>query len=360
MIKRRDFLTATGAGLTALAAPAGAADAIRWKMVTSWPKNTPGVGVNAERLAELIGRLSGGRLTVRLFAAGELVPPFEAIDAVQKGTAEIGHTALYYGVGKAKALHFFTTVPFGLNMNELAAWLLFGDGQALKDEVLEPFGLRAFYAGSSGVQAMGWFRKEINSMADVKGLKMRIAGLGGAVMQKLGAVTVMMPPGEIFSAMQSGTVDAAEWVGPWNDVAFGLQKVAKYYYLPAFHEPGPALDVLVNREAYEALPADLQAIVAGACRAVALETDSDFLFHNIQALDALAGHGVEVRALPEDVVDALGKATREVLEELMAEDPLARKVGESYLGFVRAADRYAARMELTMLAQRHRVWEQAG
>lgn len=356
-MKRRVFLStgAAAAGLSSLGHRAQAQDPIQWKMVTSWPRNTPGVGVNAQRLADRIGALSNGRLTVDLHAAGELVPPFEVLDAVQRGTAEIGHTALYYGVGKAPALNFFTTIPFGLSMTELQAWLRFGDGQALKDQVLATLGLRSFYVGSSGTQAMGWFRKEINSLEDIKGLKMRIAGLGGAAMARLGATPVLMPPGEIFTAMQSGTVDAAEWVGPWNDIAFGLQRTADYYYLPAFHEPGPALDAVLNPEAFDALPEDLQAIVRAACDATALDTGSDFLHHNIHTFAELDSYNVQLRTFPEDVVSALGEATREVVDELMASDELSAKVGESYRAYADRASRYASAMEAAMLAQRARV-----
>lgn len=358
-MKRRQVLQTAlaGAGAAGVATVARAQTPIEWKMVTSWPKNTPGVGVNAQRLADLIEQLSGGRLRIRLFAAGELVPPFEVIDAVQRGTAEIGHTALYYGVGKSAALHFFTTIPFGLNMNELGAWLAFGEGGALKDEVMAQFGVHGFYTGSSGVQALGWFREEIESLDDIRGLKIRIAGLGGAALERLGATPVTLPPGDIFQALQSGTVDAAEWVGPWNDLAFGLHKVARYYYLPAFHEPGPALDAVVNREAFAALPEDLQAIVRAACDAIAHQTNSDFLYHNIDAFQRLGSEfEVEVRSLPEAVIPELGQATREVLEQIMADDDLAHRVGESYLAFLRRATVYASAMEEKMLAQRARVW----
>ncbi len=357
---RRQFLTAAAAGLAAapLARAAGADDKpIEWRMVTSWPRNAPGVGVNAQRVADLIGALSGGRLTVKLFAAAELVPPFEVMDAVGRGTAEMGHTALYYGVGKSPALHFFTTIPYGLTALELSAWLEFGGGNALKDEILAPFGIRSFYAGNSGVQAMGWFREPIESVADLKGLKMRIAGLGGQALAKLGVTPVLMPPGEIYQALSGGVVDAAEWVGPWNDLAFGLQKVAKHYYLPAFHEPGPSLDAMVNLEAYNALPADLQAIVASACQAVALTANADFLYHNIDALQVLIDeHDVTVHTLPDDVVEALGPASREVIDTVMAEDETAARVGESYMAFVRKAVPYQARMDAELLAQRAKVW----
>lgn len=361
---RRRFLKtaalAAGATTSALVSTAGAQTGrpeFRWRMATSWPRNAPGVGVNAQRLADLIGVLSGGRMQVDLFSAGELVPPFEVLDAVSGGAVEMGHTALYYGIGKAPALHFFTTIPYGMNMAELAAWYEFGGGQMLKDEVLAPLNMRAFLAGNSGVQAMGWFRREIRSLEDLKGLKMRIAGLGGDVMRLLGVNTVLIPPGEIFQAMSAGAVDAAEWVGPWNDLAFGLHRVAQYYYLPAFHEPGPSLEALVNLDAFGTLPADLQAIVQSAAQAVALTAQSDFLFHNIQALEVLAReHGIVPRTMPEDVNDALAGASREVIAALMDGDADARRVGESYLGFLRQAIPYNGITEYTLQAQRARVW----
>ncbi len=355
-MKRRQLLgVAAAAILPSLSARTRAAGPVEWRMVTSWPKNAPGVGTGARRVAELMESLSGGRIKVRLFPAGELVPPLQVLDAVQQGTAELAHTALYYAAGKAPALHFFTTMPFGLDASELAAWLSFGGGQQLKDEILAAFDVRAFYAGNSGAQAMGWFRREIRSLDDVKGLKMRIAGLGGAALAKLGATPVLIPPGEIFTAMKSGTVDAAEWVGPWNDLAFGLQRVASFYYLPSFHEPGAALDVVVSRKAYDALPADLQAVVQGACTAAALDTRSEFLFHNVASFATLERLGVKVLALPPDVVMALGKASAEVVEELMAGNADAQRVGESYLGFLAQADAYARAMTGTMLEQRAAV-----
>jgi TRAP-type mannitol/chloroaromatic compound transport system substrate-binding protein len=208
-------------------------------MVMPWPKGAPGVGVNAERFVERVRVMSGGRLTIKLYAAGELVPPFESFDAVQSGTADLLHGTPYYWVGKSKAFNYFTTIPFGLSAVELPAWLTYGGGQALWEEAYGDFGLQPFYAGSSCVQAGGWFSREINTWEDLQGLKIRMAGLGGEVMRRAGSTVLLLPPGEILPAMQSGAIDAAEWIGPWNDVAFGLQKVAKYDYVPAFHEPGP-------------------------------------------------------------------------------------------------------------------------
>ena len=355
---RRRLLLGTAAGSAALASsavptPAIAQERTDWTMVTPWPRNAPGVGVNAQRVADRITEMSGGRLTVTLYAAGELVPPFEAFDAVSAGNADLLHGTPYYWVGKAPALHFFTGVPFGLSCTELPGWLYYGGGQELWDEAYAEFGLKPFYSGSSGVQAGGWFRREINTLDDLRGLRIRIAGLGGEVMRRIGAAVVLTPPGEIFAAMQAGTVDAAEWVGPWNDLAFGLHQVADYYYVPAFHEPGPGLEVAVNRDRFEALPADLQAIVRYAVSSVSDATTADFTYHNITALGPLIDdHGVQVRQFPDDIVAEFGRVTREVLADLAAEDAMTARVYESYRAFLDQAVHYNDLMDREMLRQR--------
>lgn len=360
-MKRRLFVAGAAGGAAAttagsIAAPAIAQDTIRWTMVSPWPKGAPGVAVNAQRVADRINEMSGGRLEVTHFAAGELVPPFESLDAVQSGDAHIMHATPYYWVGRSPALNFFTGVPYGLTATELSGWLEFGDGQELWDEVYADFGVKAFYAGSSGTQAGGWFRQEINTLDDIQGLRIRIAGLGGEVFRRLGAAVTMLPPGEIFAAMEAGTVDAAEWVGPWNDLAFGLHRVAKNYYLPAFHEPGPGLEVVVNQEAYDALPADLQAIVRYAARSVQATTDGDFRYHNIISLPTLVQeHGVQVRQFNEDIVAELGRISLEVIEDIGTSDPLTQRVYESYMAFLRRAADYATGMEGAIMQQRAQV-----
>ncbi|MCB9946528.1 MAG: TRAP transporter substrate-binding protein [Rhodospirillaceae bacterium] len=360
-MRRRHFMSTTAGAASAitastLAAPAIAQDRIEWTMVAPWPKNTPGVGVNAQRVADRITEMSDGRLTVTLYGAGELVPPFESFDAVQSGNADIMHATPYYWVGKSRALNFFTGVPFGLNAMELPAWLYFGGGQELWDEVYGEFGVKPFYAGSSGVQAGGWFRKEINTLDDLQGLKIRIAGLGGEVLRRLGAAVVQLPPGEIFAAMQSGAVDAAEWVGPWNDLAFGLYRVAEYYYLPAFHEPGPGLEVTVNKEKFEALPGDLQKIVQYAASSVANETLADFTYHNIVSLDPLVQeHNVQLREFSDEIVHELGRVSFEVMEEEAAGDDLTSRVHAAYMDFLRQSSNYSARMDQVSLRQRSMV-----
>ena len=355
-VSRRGALAlGLGAGAATLAAPAivRAQAAKTWRMVMAWPKGTPGVGVNGERLAAMITEMSGGRLNVEVYGAGEMVPPFEVFDAVSGGTAELGHGTPYYWQGKNPVFHYFTGVPFGLTAQEHQGWLRFGGGQALWDEAYAPFGVLPFYAGSSGPQAGGWFRKPIESLDDMQGLKMRIAGLGGEVMRRIGVNTVLMPPGEIFPAMQSGTVDAAEWVGPWNDRAFGLYRVAKFYYMPAFHELGPALELLVNQKAMADLSPDLQAIVKAAALASSAEAFADFTYHNVVSLDPLlAEEGVELRKMPADVVGALAAASGEVLAEIAAKNDVATRVHESFLAYRAQADRYAQVADMEALSMR--------
>lgn len=357
-MRRRHFLESGGlaAAGTTLAAPAIAQERVRWRMVTTWPKNAPGVGTSAQRLADRIGRMSGGRLEVELFAAGELVPAFEALDAVQQGVAEMSHGASFFWLGKSAALNYFGSIPFGLMKTEIEGWLLAGGGDALWRDAMAEFDVLPFYAGSSGTSAGGWFRKEINGLGDLQGLKIRIAGLGAEVMRRLGATPVLTPPSEVFQAMAGGTVDAAELIGPWSDQAFALDRVAPYYYVPGFHEAGPTAEALINRAAFEKLPADLQATVEGAVTAEALAYGADYRFHNVLALGPLvAERGVELRTYPLDVVDALGRTTLEVLEELGASSPLAGRIHASYMDFLAQAIAYGDWFDRPMLAQRSRA-----
>lgn len=356
---RRSFLKTglvTGAaGAVTLAAPAvvQSQNVIRWTMVSSWPKGAPGVGVNAERVAEKITTMSGGRIQIQFFAGGELVPPMAVFDAVVDGTADLAHTTPHYAVNKDKALHFFTDVPFGLTGLEHIAWLRFGGAQALWDRAYEPFGLKPFYVGSSGPQAFGWFRNEIKSLADLQGLNFRIAGLGGEVMRRVGVNPVSLQPDDIFPALQDGTIDAAEWIGPWNDTALGLFHFAKHYYLPAFHEMGPAVEVIVNNQAYNALPEDLQSIVSQACMATAMETTADFTFHNIVSLRPLIEeHGVQVHTVPDDVIDVLARESGPVLQEVADSSPIAGEVFASFQAFRAQANMYAQASDLAVLQMR--------
>ena len=346
-MKRREILAGLGAGavaagLSACAPPGsspggatgGGGEVIRWKMVTTWPPGFPGLGTGAANLAKLIGELSGGRLQIQVFGAGELVPAFEVFDAVSSGTAEMGHGAAYYWKGKSEAAQFFASVPFGMNAQELAAWFYYGDGLSLWREVYEPFGLIPAPAGNTGVQMGGWFNKEINGLADLEGLKMRIPGLGGEVLRRAGGTPVNLPGGEIFTALQTGSIDATEWVGPYNDLAFGLHQVARYYYYPGWHEPGTCLEAIFNAEAFAALPEDLQSICTHACTVATQSMLAEFTARNQQALDTLVReHGVELRRFPDDVLARLKALSDEMLDELAASDPMVARVHENQKAF---------------------------
>jgi TRAP-type mannitol/chloroaromatic compound transport system substrate-binding protein len=337
-MKRREILrgAAVGVAVAGLAAcagesgkagPAGPGLRLQWKMATAWPTNFPGLGTGAARLAEMITQASGGRLSVKVFGAGELASAFEVFDLVSRGTVQMGHSASYYWKGKLPAAPFFSAVPFGLNAQEMNGWLYAGGGIELWRELYAPSNLVPFPAGNTGVQMAGWFRKPLTSVADLQGLKMRIPGLGGEVMEKVGATPVNMPGGEIFSSLQSGALDAAEWVGPYNDLAFGLHRVAKYCYYPGWQEPGSALECMVNKTAFDALPADLKAIVETCCQAVNAQMLAEFTARNQQALETLRNaHGVQFLPLPADVLAALREGARQVLDAAAAADPFSAKV----------------------------------
>ena len=306
----------------------------QWKLVTSWPKNFPGLGRGPETFAKYVERMSGGRLTVKVYGAGELVPPFEVFDAVSGGTAEMGHAGAYYWKGKAPAAQIFSAIPFGMNATEFNAWLHYGGGMELWRELYEPFGVIPFAGGNSGVQMAGWFKKEINSLQDLEGLKMRIPGLGGEVFKKVGGIPVALSGGELFTSLQSGAIDATEWVGPYNDLAFGLHKAADYYYYSGWHEPGTGLEFTVNKEAYEALPEDLQAIIEIATRAVNQDMLDEYTARNNNAMQSLVSeHGVDMRPLPADVIAALREASEQVMQEQSAADPMFAKIYASYSEF---------------------------
>lgn len=313
---------------------------IEWKMVTTWPKDFPSLGTGANELAKLIGEMTNGRITVKVYGANELVGPLEIFDAVSRGTAEMGHGASYYWKGKSRAAQFFSAVPFGLTAQEMNGWIYHGGGMELWEKVYEPFGLIPGAAGNTGVQMGGWFNKEINSVEDLKGLKMRIPGLGGEVLKRAGGTPVLLPGAEIFPSLQSGTIDATEWVGPYNDLAFGLNKVAKYYYYPGWHEPGTTLESFINKKAFEELPNDLQSIVRSAIKVANLDLLSNLTSKNNQALKQLVISGVELRKFPDDVLAKLKKLSEEVVREEAEQDLLTKEVYDSFVDFREQANQW--------------------
>jgi TRAP-type mannitol/chloroaromatic compound transport system substrate-binding protein len=328
---------------------------IEWKMVTAWPRDFPGLGTGANRLAEYINRLSNGRLTVKVFGGGELVPPFEAFDAVSRGTAEIGHSTSYYWKGKVPAAQLFCTAPFGLTAQEMNGWLYYGGALELYREAYAPFGIVPFPAGNSGAQMGGWFNKEINSLDDIRGLKMRIPGLGAEILQRAGGTPVTTPGAEIFTALQTGTIDATEWVGPYNDLALGLFRAGRYYYYPGWQETGSTIEALVNAEALAALPTDLQDIVEIAAQAVNTDMLAEFTYHNALALKTLREeHDVEMRAFPDEVMAALEDITWDYFAEQAASDDLFRRCFESYRAYYELVTPYSRLAEQHLMNLRNR------
>ena len=347
-MNRRKFLTAaTAVGAAGVSMPyVHAQEKRKWRMVTTWPKNFPGLGTGANKIAEYITKASDGRLTVTVYGGGEIVPPFESFDAVSEGTAEMGHGAAYYWKGKSPATQFFTAVPFGMTAQEINGWVYHGGGQQLWDDLYAKFNLKPFLGGNTGVQMGGWFNREINSLDDLKGLKIRMPGLGGEVLNAAGATAKVLPGGEIFTALQTGAIDATEWVGPYNDLAFGLHKVAKFYYYPGWHEPGAALECFVNKQAYDALPADLQQIVAVACQAGNNNMLGEYTARNGNSLDTLVNkHGVQLKRFPDDVVSKLRTISEQVVGNVAAGDAESRKIYDNFKAFLNNAGRWTTLSE---------------
>lgn len=329
-LSRRAILAGGGTAGLAIPAVARATEPIRWRMTTSWPRNLPGPGVSARRLTERINAMAGGRLVVQLFAANEVVPAFSAFEAISTGTVEMAHTAAFFWQGKIPASVYFTTVPFGLGPIEHQAWIEQGGGQALWDELYAPFGLRAFLAGNTGPSMAGWFRREIATPEDFRGLRIRVQGLGGFVFQKLGATPLAIPPGDVYTSLERGVLDAAEFLAPVNDLALGLQGVAPFYYAPGFNKPNGAAEALVSLKAWNALPADLQRVVEEACRAEHAAGLAEAQAQNAGALTDLVGKGARVAILPEPVLAAARTAAEAVLGDLAGKDALTGRIAASY------------------------------
>lgn len=342
-MRRRRFLTgaltagAAGAGAASIAStfpkPALAQERVEWRMVTAWPKGLPGLGSSAERLAERITQLSAGRLTVKVFAGGELVSPLQGFAAVSQGMAEMAHDFSLYHIGQMPAAAFFSAVPFGLTPAEFNGWINFAGGQELWDELYDAAGVKPFLAGNTGVQMGGWFLREVKSVDDLKGLKFSIPGYGGEALKKLGVETMTLSSGELFGSLQDGSIDGAEWIGPYNDLSLGLYKITKLYYWPGFQEPGTGLECMVNKGKFAALPDDLRQIVAASCLAENDLTAAEYSGRSPGALATLVNeYGVQLKKFPRDMLMAFGGAASEVVAEVLESgDDLTKRIVTSYL-----------------------------
>ena len=332
-MQRRDFLKKASVGAAAgaaatIAAPAFAADAptIKWRLTSSFPKSLDTVFGGAEVLANRLRGLTNGKFDIRVFPGGEIVPGLQALDAVQQGTVEVCHTCSYYYVGKDKTFGFGTAIPFGMNARQMNAWIYYGGGQKLLDDFYANYNVVSFAGGNTGTQMGGWFRKEIKSLNDVKGLKMRIAGLGGNVFAALGAVPQQIAGGDIYPALEKGTIDAAEWVGPYDDEKLGFYKVAKNYYYPGWWEPGPVIHFFVNKAEWAKLPKEYQEAFQAAAYEANVTMMAEYDHKNPAALSKLLQAGVKLQAYPKDVLEAAYKAAQELYADESSKNPAFKKI----------------------------------
>lgn len=355
-MKRRDFLTkslpviAGGAMIAACRGTENAAaterSRITWRMVSSFPRSLDVLFGGAEHFARRVEELTDGHFRIRVYPAGEIVPPNQVLDAVQQGTVQCGQTASYYYTGKHEALAFDTGVPFGLNARQQIAWLEQGGGVELIREVLAGFNIISFPAGSTGAQMGGWFRREINSIADLNGLKMRIPGLGGEVMSRMNVTVQMLSGSEVYMALERGVIDAVEWVGPYDDEKLGFHKIIKNYYYPGWWEPGATLSNYVNLDAWQKLPADFKAAVECATRESALRMTAMYDVKNAEALVRLQHDGVVLRRFPNDLLVEAEKITRQIMDEKAAANPLYKKIYDHWRAFRETSNRWFATSEL--------------
>jgi TRAP-type mannitol/chloroaromatic compound transport system substrate-binding protein len=339
-----------------VAAPAVVKDRIELAMVTTWPRNFPGLGTGAQRFAERLQAMSDGRIQVQYFAAGERVGAFDSFDEVASGNAQGYHAADYYWKGKHPGWAYFCAVPFGLTYTEMNAWIRFGGGQELWDELGAEFDIKGLMCGNTGVQMGGWFNKEINTADDLKGLKMRIPGLGGDVMAKLGASPVSLPGGQIYENLVSGAIDATEWVGPWNDQVMKFYEAAKFYYYPGMHEPGSMLAVGLNASFWSSLsPSDKLLVEAAA----SMENDVMMSEYNAKNGASLAqlinNNGVELREFSDEIYDSFGRASDEVFSEVVAHSDLAARIHASFLKAREEVGGWTNISDQAYVAQRNRV-----
>ena len=336
---------AVQSGSEGIAAPNISKNIREFRMATSWPKDFPGLGVMPNRFAEALATMSDGRLQVKVFAAGELVGALECFDATSTGAADMYHAAEYYWQGKSKGFSFFTAVPLGMTAAEIMGWVEFGGGQALWDNLSAQFNIKPFQAGNTGHQTGGWFKKEINSLEDFKGLKMRMPGLGAEVIRRLGGAAVRLSGGEIYQALQSGSIDATEWVGPWNDLAFGFYREAPHYYAPGFHEPGASLGVGINLDVWNSLSSSDQAMIKFACKAANDASLGEYTHENAQALKTLKNeHGIAPKYFTDEIMMEIGRISEEVVAEFGNSDAQTRAIYESYK---KARDEYRGWTEMS-------------
>lgn len=340
-MERRSFLKKAGMGTAAAAtvlsvgAPAVmASPKVRWQATTFWNPKVKIMFDGIETFCENVKQMTDGQFEIKLYGGGELVPPFGAFDAVSKGTVQMGSGSPYFWAGKSTAFNWFGSIPFGMNAQSINSWFYEGNGLALMEELYDSFDLVPRIVGNSGVQMGGWYRKKINSLEDFDGLKMRIGSIAGKVLSKIGVATVMMPPAEIFPSLERGVVDAAEFVGPVHDILLGLYKVAKYYYTPGWHEPGPVLDIFFNKKAYNDLPKHFQKVLDIAAADINVRTLAAFDAQSSTALDKLVKeHGVSVQVYPEDVMKKIKQISKQVIEEEANKDAFALKVHKDYKAF---------------------------
>jgi len=319
-MKRRDFLkvSAAGAAATAVASPAIAQSSpeIKWRLTSSFPKSLDTIYGGAEQVSKYVAEMTDNKFQIQVFAAGELAPGLQALDSTSNGTVEMCHTVSYYYVGKDPTFAIYASVPFGLNARQANSWWYQGGGEALGNEFFKKFGVIGFPTGNTGTQMGGWFRKEIKTVADLSGLKMRIGGIAGQVLQKVGVVPQQLAGGYIYPALEKGTIDAAEWVGPYDDEKLGFAKVAKYYYYPGFWEGGPTVHSFVNLEKWNALPKNYQAILTNACANANSWMNARYDMQNPTALKRLVAGGTQLRPFTNEVLEACLKATNELWAEV--------------------------------------------
>ncbi|HKM73554.1 MAG TPA: TRAP transporter substrate-binding protein [Stellaceae bacterium] len=335
--RRREVLLGATAIATAgsLPAPAIGQGIKELKMVTDWPKNSPGLQTSAERLARSITAISDGRLKVTVYPGGTLVKFFETFDAVSAGAADMYHSGDNYFGSKSPALNFFSDVPFGMTADELSSWIAFGGGQALWDDLDAQFNIKPLMALNTGVQMGGWFNKQVNAPEDFKGLRYRMPGLGADVLRRMGATVVTTPGDEVVSALKSGAVDASEWVGPWMDIAMGFDKAADYYYCPGFHEPGTNITLGINKTLWDELTPSERALIEAAAAAELTRSLAEFNAENVKALKVLrADKRIKILRFNDELIKTFGKLSKEVVADTAAKDPLTRKVYDSYMAFL--------------------------